>query len=485
MVRKERRTMKKSCQTTRIIGMLGLAVFLGACDDFIAPTDDNPNAIPDATLSQLFVASQVNSYLMNGGTISRITSVWTQQQDGVARQWQTLAQYEITEDDFEDMQGLYTGGGLVDLRKARTLAESEGNRLFEGILKVHEAWLMGLGASIWGDLPYSDALDTEDDPELDSQADLYASLQSLLDEAVADLEDGSCPAPCPAGSDFNFGGDAASWLAVAHSLKARLHIHWAEVEGAARYQAALDEAQLGISSAAGDWTQKHSGARTEANPWFLFQENRAGDIAAAATLVDLMNGGTPDDPSDDDPRLSIYFTTGSGAFAGQYVGSPIGNPANDPGTQASQLNVPAQSAFPQPILTCAETQLIAAEASFQGGDEAGARTAGQAALDCEEARWATNGFEIDLSDQRAALDAASGDALFEEIMTQKFIALFLVPETYNDWKRTCTPDREPAPGANEIPGRFLYSTEERQANSNIPPPGQQPARNANDPAGCP
>jgi hypothetical protein len=78
----------------------------------------------------------------------------------------------------------------------------------------------------------------------------------------------------------------------------------------------------------------------------------------------------------------------------------------------------------------------------------------------------------------------SGTALFEEIMKQKFIGLFLELETWNDYKRTCLPARVPAPGHSAIPGRWLYSINERQTNENVPPPEEQPARNANDPAAC-
>lgn len=478
--------MKITCQRTRTLGIVGAALLLGACDDFISPPEENPNRIPEATLGQLMVAAQVNSYLINGGDLSRFSSVWMQQQDGVARQWQIIAEYEVTEEDFDgQLQTLYQGGGLVDLRKAQAIAAENGNRLFAGIAKVHEAWLMGLAASIWGDLPYSDALNTEDDPQLDEQAAIYASLQTLLDEAIADLADGACPDPCPTDAEFNFGGDPAAWTAVAHSLKARLHMHWGEVEGAARYQEALAEAQLGISSTAGDWTQQHSGAITEANPWFLFEQSRQNDITASATLVGLMNGGTPDDPSDDDPRLALYFDP---AADGVIRGSPPGTPTGDPATNTSLLNLPGNAAYPQPILNCTETQMIAAEASFRLGDEAGAKTFAGAALGCEEQWWASQGQTIDLSAQRAAIDAASGDALLDAIMTQKFVSLFLVPEVYNDWKRTCLPARAPAFGAQAIPGRFLYSSGERQTNSNMPTPDQQltrnGGRNANDPAGC-
>jgi serine/threonine protein kinase len=67
---------------------------------------------------------------------------------------------------------------------------------------------------------------------------------------------------------------------------------------------------------------------------------------------------------------------------------------------------------------------------------------------------------------------------------EQFLGLFLEMETWSDYKRTCLPARVPAPGHSALPGRFLYSQQERQTNSNIPPPEQQPERNDNDPQPC-
>jgi len=71
-------------------------------------------------------------------------------------------------------------------------------------------------------------------------------------------------------------------------------------------------------------------------------------------------------------------------------------------------------------------------------------------------------------------------------MTEKYIALVQNPEVWNDYKRTCFPPLTPNGAvSNKIPSRFLYPDAERNANTeNIPVPGSQPARNANDPNAC-
>ena len=58
----------------------------------------------------------------------------------------------------------------------------------ERVADVLEAWFMGLTASVWGDITYSQAVDsTFPTPVLDPQAQVYAALQLKLDQAIASL----------------------------------------------------------------------------------------------------------------------------------------------------------------------------------------------------------------------------------------------------------------------------------------------------------
>ncbi len=121
-------------------------------------------------------------------------------------------------------------------------------------------------------------------------------------------------------------------------------------------------------------------------------------------------------------------------------------------------------------MTWRENQLIIAEAAYRTGDEPTALTA----LNAERS---DAGFPTPV--------VLTGAALLAEIMTQKWIEDFQKPETFQDYNRTCLPRLTPAPGATAIPGRYLYPTNERNSNPNIPAPSQQPVRNQNDPNACP
>jgi hypothetical protein len=146
-------------QTRRVIGALVIAASVGACNDFISPTDVNPNSVPEAQLSQLFTGIQVSTYFFSEAQLSRLSAIWTQQMSGTDRQFASLDNYlQLTEETADDdFNLLYTGGGLIDLKQAIAAAEDAGRQSYAGILKIYQAYLFGMGASIYGDLPYSEA----------------------------------------------------------------------------------------------------------------------------------------------------------------------------------------------------------------------------------------------------------------------------------------------------------------------------------------
>jgi hypothetical protein len=468
-----------------------LAGSLTACD-FIQPITENPNAVPVATLDQLLVGASVNFMRMQEGQSSRLIAMWLQQMAGNQRQFSNFDTYQIVEGDDDDyMNFLYDGGGLVAMREGQRLATADDRIVYRGIFKVYEAFVMGEAASQFGDLPYSEALDPEiTEAALDDQAAIYTAVLALLDDAIADLNSGTGAGP--AGADFVYSGDAAQWVRAAHSLKARFNLHWVEVDGNSRYTAAITEANQGILSAVDDWTAVHTTAATETFFWFQFLRDRSGYIVAGEFGVNLM-------ANQNDERLPYYYSEATGAFAGQIIGSPPGTPVGDPADDASELTcgpnkgggcsgygVGSQE-FSFPILTCAETNYILAEATLQtGGGDAAARGFLDAALDCDEARWAIDGVTLDLSNVRAQNDGLTGAALLEEIINQKYLSGLLGIERWNDWKRTCFPAITPWDYPNQtVPARFRYSQADRQTNSNIPAPADQPTNNDNDPNNCP
>jgi hypothetical protein len=451
---------------------------LGACG-FLEPVTEDPNLLPDATLDQLLVGVYVPAIDQLRGRLG--FSVWMQQWDAQA----TL--YNRNEFTGRSAYGS-SYETLVNVRAAALPRAAEaGRRTYAGIFKVYEAVAMGRVASLFGDVAYSQAANPDlPQPVLDEQRDVYDAVQQLLDEAIADLESGVGVGPGDA--DLVYEGDLARWAAAAHTLKARFHLHWEEVDGQSRYQSALSEAQQGILDAGGDWLATFdTGRRGWHNEYYWWGEG--DERVAGEYMVELLMARN-------DPRLPYYFSYGSGPFAGTYVGSPLGRPAGDPRQDASRLScgVHGRDLCPGvgyatidldiPLLTCAENYLIIAEAQSASGDNPAARTALDEALTCVEDRWADYGATLDLSPAKAANDGLTDSALFDEIMEQKYLALFLKEELWNDYKRTCRPRLNTHEG-RQIPGRLYYPQLARLANPNIPDVANQPLRNDNDPDPCP
>lgn len=459
----------------------GAALLAGAmvtgCD-WLNVDQRDPNRVPSATLDQLFLATQVATYYFAEGEVPRLTTIWIQQLAGTDRQYSLYDTYVFGEGDSDNQYvTVYTAAGLPALRQAQQLATEAGRRVYLGILKIHEAYLVGMSASIWGDIVYSQAANPSQypTPQLDRQEQVYAAVQQLLDGAIADLQSGQGTGPGPA--DLNFGGDPQRWIRVANSLKARFYMHWVEAQraGGAAAQAAqvacggdciakaIQAAQNGINTAAGDWRAIHGEKDTETNVWYQFMRDRSGYVSAGAFLVNTLQ-------SRNDPRLNFYFQPGAAGMVGSRPGE------NRVG--AAQLNIgPGGVAAPAaaiPILTCAETQFILAEAYYYQGNVVAANNALQAGIACERQR---TGLNI------PAPGPLVGQALFDEILLQKYIALFLNLEAWNDYKRTCRPALQTYQG-QPIPRRFYYGSTERQSNPNVPPPAQQPRANRNDPNPC-
>ncbi|MEQ1855955.1 MAG: SusD/RagB family nutrient-binding outer membrane lipoprotein [Longimicrobiales bacterium] len=446
-------------KTRRVAGVTLAAVALGGCD-FISPLESNPNAVATANVDQLFTSAQVISYFLGTGGLSRIAAIWTQQMAGTDRQFATFDTYTITDADFEDeFNALYTQGGLIDLRSAIAQAEAAGRLPYAGILKIHEAYIVGIISSFYGDIPYREAVGGVATPALDDQAQVYADLQALLDEAITDLAGAGAG---PGALDMNFAGNAARWTAVAYTLKARYHMHWAEVNGAASYTAARTAATNGITAAAGTWRARFGTAQTESNLWTQFLSDRSGYVSSGDFMIPLMNANA-------DPRRPYYFEQVSGAYTSRV------SLLADPGYGAADFDLP--------LVTCAENYFIIAEAETQVGTDAAARTAANNALDCEEASYTP---ALDLSAEQTIINGLSGAALRDKIMEQKYIAMFLNTEVYNDYKRTCLPAAI-VERSGGMPGRLFYASQERATNPNVPNTGTDPndKYNDNDPTPCP
>lgn len=451
----------------RLAGAFLLVATVGACEDHLTGPGltTDPNNPSTAEIDQIFHGVQVKTFYWQTGNLSRVAAMWVNQMAGTDRQYLALDEYDFGKEEFDgEFNGAYINGGLVDMRKVQSRAEEAGDRLYAGVAKVYEALMMGTVASVWGDVPYSEAVGESATPAFDEQADVYAAVQGVLDEAIGDLASGAGEGPGEL--DLIFGGDPDAWIEVAHTLKARFYMHWVEAQGAGSagagtacggsdcLTAAITAAGNGISDPANDLVSIHTSTPGEQNMWYQFVfVFRPGYMSAGETLVDLL-------VSRDDPRLDQYFDPMGN---GTYVGAP---PATE-GT-FSQLAAGGRGAADanQPIVTYLENELILAEAYARQDDFTQAR----AHLDAARA-------EVGL----AASPASDGE-LLDAIIEEKYIAMFQNIEVWNDMKRSCAPVFTPP--ADELISRIFYSGDERNTNPNTPAETDVFDKNDNNPNAC-
>jgi hypothetical protein len=452
------------------IALLAVAALLvglvSSCDYLNAPgqVTEDPNRATTVSADLLFTSVQVNTYFIQTGNMARMACMWIQQMQGTSRQYLGFGRYEVQDGDLDgEMNSHYQGGGLIDIRNMYDYCDAAGWVGYKGIAQVYEVMLFATAASCWGDLPYSQAVGDNDTPTLDDQEDIYDALHLVIDDAIDNLEAGTGYLPP---NDLSFEADLDAWIEVAYTLKARMYMHWAEVYPG-NYALALTAAQSGISAAGGDWMAMFGDQETESNTWYQFWRERDDYIRAGAYLVDLLTTRS-------DPRLTIYFGEDE---SGGYSGSAPGEGA----TGASNLSTEfLDRGHDYDLISYEENQFIIAECQFDAGNEALAITAVNNALAAAEIKYGLADGAI----TRLPTDGSlTGTPLFEQIMEEKYICLFLNIEVWNDWKRTDLPVLTPYTGC-QIPRAFYYSDDERNTNPNIPDQSATAweLRNDNDPS---
>ncbi len=527
--------------------MLGLGLVLSAtgCGDFlsgpgVASTSDPNNIITLTQPGPLYVSVQQAGPPQRQGQLARFAAEYTQQIAGVARQQIGFDRYQgaasATDPYFGAVYGatnnLTGGGGLLDVRKMQQLAAKKNDSLFVGIGKVYEALIVGFAADLWGDIPYREAADsTIVQPHFDPQLQIYADMQALLNDALTNLAAAGPTNAGPAadGTELTYrdlvtpAPNVAAkatilrtvYTQVAHSLKARYFMHVAATDPTA-YASALAEAQLGISSNANDFVWYADASTSANNIWWQFNSARTGDIAPGAAIIEILKRRIVASV-EDTVRMRFYFTTTDGAAADAVAGSNFAGfrPAGTTGmvTNGTIYNgngvAGAYSAFApfidpditdgsfrMPEITYAETQLIAAEAAWHlnggGADPTVVVGAAQPFLDAARAtrRYGSQAF--------AGPVPGVLPASLQNIIEEKYVTLFLNPEVWNDYRRTCLPSLAPvpaagsnAPGPNPVPGRLPYGLTEINANPNVPATSSagvaitSVSLNPNQPASCP
>ncbi len=374
-----------------------------------------------------------------GGDESRFPAIFMQQVTGVANQSYSANLYNVSPDDVNNMWtfGFYSGimNNTYDLID---LSSKLNQKYYHAIGQIVMANALQRTTDLWGDIPYSKAFTGEasKNADFDSQESIYQTIFSLLNNGISQINAGDDGVNVPGGDDFLYRGDMDKWAKFAHALKARSFLHLVK-QNAVYYDSVIKEVPLGLTSGADNAKVPFSGSSvTASNPTFQFNDQR-GDISYEGMLQNILVAAA-------DPRYNVYYDSKDKSLLGALYGS-----ANSP-------------IF---LMTYDELKFIEAEAQFQKGDKAAAAAAYNAAVTANLVRTGAS------SSYAATISKSASTITLSDIMTQKYIALFLSPEVWTDWRRTGLPALT-APSGNitggTIPRALIYPSDEVRYNSNTP-----------------
>lgn len=356
------------------------------------------------------------------------------------------------------------------------------------IISAYTYWML---TAVWGDIPYSQALQPEEFPQptFDDQETVLRGILDRLDAGIALMETGPDALPGVEFGDLIYGGDMARWEMFANSLKLRTLMMLRNQDPSVDTEIAtlLNSAPLIRSNADNAAIPYFTNADNE-NHWWKLQAQYGGFIdeidgswylKAGETLIQEMK------PLND-PRIDTYFappvdysTCDPGPC--QYY-TPIEHFGQAAGaTAGSQWSNVHQNIFrpdlPNRILTAAEVWLYEAEYRASTGDLGGAQAAFERGIELSMDWFDGKPGEIAEADEAAyiaslpALDAANAMDLIHQ---QQYVEVFeRSPENWAHIKRTHYP-RLPVPeqaALGTIIRRYPYPPDEVSSNPNVPDMG--------------
>ncbi len=217
--------MKQSLLIILIIG----ALFTTGCKKFLDVNKD-PNNPTDVQESLLLAPIEQNiSDNVQGGNAS--INIQNYLQNIASNQPNPgLWNYQSFNADFDGDWNSFYVVCLNNLKILNEKAEGKESWNYAAIAKVLTAYTLGTATDYWGDIPYSKGFDkTNYLVAYDSQEEIYNTIQTLLSNAITDIDKNS--SITPGTDDYFYNGDMAAWRKVAWSLKARYFIHLTKAPG--------------------------------------------------------------------------------------------------------------------------------------------------------------------------------------------------------------------------------------------------------------
>jgi hypothetical protein len=462
---------------------MSLVFVFTACEDF-DDINTNPNQATDASIQVIFPAVTASFVYGLNGESAQFASVLMQYLTGILGDQQQVNNYAFIADMSDATWNRFYADCLINIKSIKEKSTENGALHYRGAAKIMEAIILGYSVDLWNDIPYSTALDLANvkQPTFDGGASVYAVVQQLLDEGIADLNAESTTSPNR--NDFIFQANTEvlwransrpRWIQLARGMKARYHNHLSKVDPQGSATAALAAIDAGTFTANAQEPRPVFGTEF-AGPWFPFFNTTFGEnnVGISQRFIDLLRDRIA--PGLDDPRLPFFVKPAPGGSL--YTGTPNGAVSKPAGAALPGDYINRQAA-PTPILNYSEVKFIEAEAALRAGQALRAANAFNAAVAASLQRVTGSVNAAYVTAYGAETDAT---ITLEKILTEKHIDLFLQTEAWVDWRRSIPQGAAPTVSgipalvaspsnttSGQFPRRYIYPNREVVNNSNNVP----------------
>ncbi len=202
--------------------VLVLALMMTGCEDYLDINED-PNNPTQVTSALLLTAAQTNmgySFGNDAGGLNGHASTVVHQyvQRG------TINDYGLQGTDFPIQtawRSLYAGA-LKDLNVIIEQSTASEDMQYVGVAQILTAYIYASMVDLWGDIPYSEALQgpaVQIFPAFEDGEDIYASLFDMIDTGIGNLSGGGAAIGA---EDLIYGGNVTRWRRLGRTLQFKM-----------------------------------------------------------------------------------------------------------------------------------------------------------------------------------------------------------------------------------------------------------------------
>src|SRR5215217_1799172 len=295
---------------------------ISACNKDFLDVNTDPNN-PTATTPNFLLPSIIaNGFAMQGFESYQLTGLFTQNVGRRGAPNSGVEQYFLAP-NVRPFQDTYQIVG-ANIPPMIDIAQKESSAYYVGAGKVMFALILAHATDLLGDIPYTEAFQPAltISPKYDRQEDIYAAVNKLLDEGIAEFEkpvsSNSRPfystVPSVSG-DILYKGITSNWIKLAYSLKARQANHLTK-KSSYDPNVVLGYIDKAIKDNAEDaQLQYQAVTSTILNSTNVLgpTRNNMGTLTFGRYFIEMLNGKNllGDEALPDDPRLLVMATATS------------------------------------------------------------------------------------------------------------------------------------------------------------------------------